>query len=1032
MKRKIGAILMLLMVLFLTSCVTKEKTPKINLSHQEITLKIGDKLDLKAGVTATGLKGEDVLDLLKIEHHIPVDDEGRVTTAGEYTVNYQLEIEEKVYQNSLKVVVEEEVIIDELKFINGNFDGTEPLAFTKSDFEGAESTLAVTKKDGTNMLCLDIKAVSWGTSAPRVEYQNMTLEEGKIYKIAFKAYAETPRAMRIQIGELLEADPYFKSAMESVFFFDLTNTLETYSFTFSPEGSISGADLTNLSFLLEFGKFDYRASEKTKIYFDDFTITTVDTLELDTTKPHLLFTEKDDSFFINEYFTNITSRYVAYTDERGETLEIKIDEEKSTMPPVNEDGRLTEAGTYKVVFYAVDKALNRGELVWDFVVEDAYPVTNGFNIIDFLSGDASMITEGVTQYGYVYAENSDTTFDYQDGVLTIKTTQSKTDNNWTATQIFARTVRQEGLDGANKFTLSFDITSNVEGYIQVNELPFKIIKGTTTIAIEGNIFNYNYKNLVIVLGVHRSLMSVEQNIGPCEVAISNLSFVNTHEVSEDVIAPVLKLNGNKTYFVGDEFNLLQTIQLIDFRSKADSKVEVDEAHSDVIPMSAGVLTEAGTYHVTFIATDGAGNKSSYEFSYVVKPTLENFNGFNVQEITFGEEGTLDDPSIVYLWHDGPVIVTSQVSDSNNFAFTTDQKTDSQPWYATQLFFKSLKVDKWGLYELSFDIVSNINGKITICNSPFEMNEGTTTYSQKIAIPAGNFQKITMQLGQANYGNIGPCSIEIKNLSLTLVDLPEGNYWEGYEMSVVNNETESIIDYQNTPNEWYTHNARTYIFNTTATFQALVIEFMGTIDHSYQFKFEGLNQAIFEATSVVATGERQRVIIDARNRTEAQRLTMYNLLVFVQTVGASGQITIYGYEFFENFNDVFTTDWFSFGGMSITDGDNGSTITYDNIPTNWWEANAQHLMDGEFSEDTISISFTFTGIEGHIYLFKVEGNGYAYEQEIVGTGSEQVFTISLASLGTNVAKLKLAVVFCKTSGANGTITIHQTVVNKKQA
>lgn len=1004
-------------------------TPKINITNEEINLYVGDKLELMHGVSATGKNGEDITEEIEVDHSISLDDMGCVTIPGIYDVIYSLTIdgtkyEEKVLVNVLKEETE--------NLINGNLETGEILPFIKSDFEGSDSTLSVAQQDSNHLLKLEIKALSWASAAPRIEYNDLVLNSDKIYQISFDAYADENRAMHVQIGELLDTAPWYKAAFDQTRYFDLTTTSQNYSWRFQPSQQVAGADLTNLSLLFEFGTLTGHESVATNIYLDNFVLEEVDQLDVDETAPKLSFKEEKEYFFLNDYFSNFISQYITYTDERGEALEILIDEELSIIPQVNDDSRLTTSGNYSIIFYAVDKAGNRGELEWNFEVKDAYPVTNGFNLIDFLSGTGNDIQEGITQYGYVYAANPATTFSYENGVLTINSYQSQTDDDWTATQIFARTVRQEGFkgEGAKKFTLSFDITSDVEGYIQVNDLPFKIKVGTTKIAIEGNIFNYNYKNLTIVLGVHRSLMSIEQNIGPCAISISNFSFVRTHEMEEDVIAPVIMLNGNKTYFVGDEFVLEDTVRISDFRGSNGATLVVDSANSDEIPVVDGRVTKAGTYNVTFIATDASGNESSYEFVYTIKEELPNSDGFSVEKVEFGEEGTLDDPSVVYLWHENLVNVTSEVLDRNNFKFTTDQTSDGTlPWYATQLFFKSLPVDTWGLYELTFDIFSNVAGNITVLNEGMEIGAGTTRITKKVAIQAGNFQKITMQLGRNGYGTIGECEIEIRNLSLLLVDLPEGSYWEGYDMNVVNNETESVVTYENIPTEWSRYNARTYIFDTTATFQALVVEFIGTAGHRYQFKFEGVNQAIFNATSITATGELQKVIIDTRNRTEAQRLSMFNLLVFVETVDASGSMTIKGYTLYENFADVFETNWYSLGGMDITDNEGTSSITYNNIPANWWEANAQHIMANEFTEKSISVTFTFVGEKDQTYLFKLEGRGYAKENAVVATGEEQEFTIDISSLGTNASKLNLAVVFCQTVGASGTISISQVTVNE---
>jgi len=1011
------------------SVTVNNYTPLITVLHKSINLYVGDELTLMEGVSATGLINEDVTNQVTVSHSIPVDDDGKVTTAGSYTVTYQLTISDLNYQDTATFIVEDNRV--PVSITNGDFESGTMLPFVKSDFEGANSSTSIVEMSGNHLLKLDITAVSWGSASPRIEYSGLELDSSKIYQISFDAYADAERAMHVQVGELLTASPWYHAAFAQTRYFDLTTESQTYTWRFQPTSTLSGADLSNLSLLFEFGTIENRTSVATNVYLDNFVIEEVNELEVDTTAPVLVFKEDKEYFYLNDYFLNLTTKYIAVIDERGESLELFIDEALSNIPAINDESRLTVSGFYHILFYAIDSSGNKGTLAWDFEVKDAYPVTNGFNLIDFLSGTASDITEGNTHNGYVYAVNPESTYEYAEGTLTIVTAQSQLNDPWTATQVFIRTVRQEGFsgEGAKKFTLSFDFTSNVEGYIQVNGLPFKVEIGSTHIAIEGNIFNYNYKDVTIVLGVHRSLMSPEQNIGPSEVSISNLSFVMTQDIVLDTIPPVIMLNSTKTYFVGDDFNLLSTVKLSDFRGSTGATLVVDEANSDIIPVSEGKVTTAGIYHVTFIATDASGNTSNYEFEYVVKDVLVNSDGFSIEQITFGEEGLIDDPSIVFLWHDSAVNVTSEVIDRNNFRFTSDQALGTDvPWYSTQLFFKSLVVDTWGLYELSFDIVSDVAGHITVMNEGIEIQAGTNTIYKKVAIQAGGYQKITMQLGRNTYGTLGPCEIEIRNLSLALFDIPEGNYWEGYGMTVTNNTDNSVISYSNIPESWSIVNARTYIFDATSTYQAVAIEFIGTAGHRYQFKFEGISTSIYNASSIEATGETQRIIIDTRNRTEEQRLSMFNLLMFVESVGVSGTITINSYTFYEDFTDAFGTIWLGMG-MNVVDVDEISHVTYSNTPSNWWNANAQLPMNEMFTENSESVSFTFTGVEGHVYLFKVEGGGYSKEAAITATGLEQVFTLDISSIGTNVSKLNLAIMFCQSVGASGTIILGNVAVNE---
>ena len=105
--------------------------------------------------------------------------------------------------------------------VNGDFENCGVAPFINSDFEGGASTLEV----DNGKLKLDVTAVSWGQASPRLEYNNLSLEDKKIYKLSFDAYVENERSIHMQVGELLAADPWYKSATNDNYFINLANSL---------------------------------------------------------------------------------------------------------------------------------------------------------------------------------------------------------------------------------------------------------------------------------------------------------------------------------------------------------------------------------------------------------------------------------------------------------------------------------------------------------------------------------------------------------------------------------------------------------------------------------------------------------------------------------------------------------------------------------------------------------------------------------------------------------------------------------------
>jgi len=109
-------------------------------------------------------------------------------------------------------------------------------------------------------------------------------------------------------------------------------------------------------------------------------------------------------------------------------------------------------------------------------------------------------------------------------------------------------------------------------------------------------------------------------------------------------------------------------------------------------------------------------------------------------------------------------------------------------------------------------------------------------------------------------------------------------------------------------------------------------------------------------------------------------------------------------------------------MTVEETDNDVTITYPATPANWWENNAQ-LAIVNFDGIREEIQFTFTGVVGHEYVFKIEGGGQNREGSVVATGVEQVFVLDLSTLTEEQRDaLNLLIVFVKTEAAAGTFVL----------
>lgn len=901
---------------------------------------------------------------------------------------------------------------------NGNFGTGSVNPFTKSDFEGATSTMEVVSKGEEKELKLAIQAVSWGQASPRIEYNSLALTNQKIYLLTFDAYAETARTMHAQVGEILAADPWFHAATSDTMYFDLTTNKTTYQWSFVADSSVGSADLSKLSLLMEFGKMTNGApSDATNVYLDNISLKETSALVPDTIAP-IITVQGKDYLYVEDDFKPLD--YATVRDNSSKETKLVVDEAASVLPTVDTNGKITAApGQYKVGYKATDAAGNIATAVWNFEVKAKNVVTNNFNLASFKKGDsANDLVEGDPSIGVVYSANAGTTFEFNEGKLTINSVQDQAKDEWTATQVFARSIR---VDKGGNYTLSFDIESSVAGYIQVasnwvDPIGFEVKVGTNHIALEKNAWANNYADLTIVFGTHVSIQQPQQNIGAFTATISNFSFVLSG--TDDTIAPVIKLNEVKTYFVGDAFDPLNTVNISDYRDSAP-KLEIVADQSNLPPTVNGVLTTGGTYYIVFKGTDAAGNVRLFKAYYLVKALPAGTNGFAIQSLVYGEEWQLNDPTEGFLWHADGVKTTSTVVGDTDFKFTSDQAKTAD-WYATQLFFKSLKVTTFALYEISYTINSDVAGTIKLDGAAFTLNVGDNVYKKDMPLTVGSSYQASIQFGKEDMGTIGACSIEVKDLSLKA--LPTSTTWSGADMTVEASGTDTVITYSNIGSNFWEKNARIYDFSDKTNMEALAIDFTGVKGQSYQFKIEGMTSSVYSNITVAGTGEKQRAVISLTNMTLDQKAQLCNILMFVETVGASGSATIHDYKLFEHIGDAYDTKWRP-AGVTVVEDTTSSKITFSNVPDSWWGENAQYGIEaGKLTNASTKIIFDFKGDAGTTFLFKVEGWG-STEDSTVATGERQTFELSLDQIDpAHVADLNLLIVFCKTVGYSGTLEI----------
>jgi len=203
---------------------------------EDVTVYKDSDFDALDGVTATDNVDGDVTSDIVVAGTVDI------TTTGTYFLRYSVEDaagnkrEETRY---VTVEIDPSLIGDEM-VPNGDFELGWTIWSTTTGLEGGNANYSVV--DGE--LVVEVTSVSGGLWEPRLENIGIEFENGKTYEVSFDARAEEPRAIHLQVGEILPAAPWFanfKPGQTEIF--DLSTEMETYSFKFtmSLETNANGA-----------------------------------------------------------------------------------------------------------------------------------------------------------------------------------------------------------------------------------------------------------------------------------------------------------------------------------------------------------------------------------------------------------------------------------------------------------------------------------------------------------------------------------------------------------------------------------------------------------------------------------------------------------------------------------------------------------------------------------------------------------------------------------------------------------------------
>ena len=280
MKKLLVAFSILAASITLMACAggTPDTTPPVLSGVEDVTIFVGGTFNPLTGVSAIDDVDGDISADIRVSGTFNVD------AQGTYFLRYVSEDAAGNRSEStryLNVIIDPALLGDAL-VPNGDFSLGWAVWSATTGIEGGNA--AYTVENG--QLKVAISSVAGGMWEPRLENNGIPFEQGQIYQISFDARADAPRAIHVQVGELLPAAPYFTNFKPTTpVIVDLTTEMKTFTFSFRMELE----DNNNGSVLFEMGTVPGTvgtANLITNVYLDNVVMTKVDTL-VDTIAPVL-------------------------------------------------------------------------------------------------------------------------------------------------------------------------------------------------------------------------------------------------------------------------------------------------------------------------------------------------------------------------------------------------------------------------------------------------------------------------------------------------------------------------------------------------------------------------------------------------------------------------------------------------------------------------------------------------------------------------------------------------------------------------
>ncbi|QLY39533.1 DUF5011 domain-containing protein [Hujiaoplasma nucleasis] len=1058
-----------------------DTTPPVISGVSNVEIFLNTEFDPLEGVTAIDNVDGDITDQIQVLSTGLLEN-GMIDTSktGTIFVKYRVEdsagliTEKTIY---ITIVIDPSTIGDD--FIqNGDFSlgaGIWSVALN----EGGDGEFTVVEEGDNLVGAVIIRAAGWSPPFPRLDSNVAEFENGVTYEVVFKAKADLPRPIKVQVGQLLPSAPWFvdyKPLQTEIF--DLTTEWQTFSFKFTMGQDAEIGALLEGQLLFEHGGTIEgevavpAANYATTVYYDDVTIE-VTTADPDETAPVL--TGVKDS-----------------TIEKGSTFDplagvsaLDVVDGVITLTEANyiSDVDTSVAGTYTVTYTVSDAAGNEVtatrtitvvELIFNpstEVVDGTFTTTTEIIAeVQDENNNYADITDPEIWYHYVADwDGAAASASIVDGAAQFNITASG-NNTWGVM------LKQRGiaLVQGETYKVSFTASSNVDRDIMVTlgaiyTETFNLTSTPTTFSF---MFTYEGANTIdakleFLLGKTTNFAASLVTIDDVELSVlqqndlvvnDNFNNIGWSTWAQDWGAvggiDIQVINGELVADVTSVSEAFWSVQLfqegivlvpgteytITFDAKAsvarDMNLVLIDANAVEFRQVFNLTTDMETYTFTF-TYDGTATSGKIDFelgniSEASVPAVVTFDNITMSDGTDPVTVVNGDFEQVIGWstwaQDWGAVGTVDISVVNG-QLLVDVAAISEAFWSIQLFQEGIELVEGASYTIIFNasasVARDMNAVLIDANNVefrqvFNLTTEMATYAYTFTYNgAATLGKLDFELGNISEASV-PAVITFENINMfrnynVVAEDPEDpeepvedvlESWTAYgDYSLVN-----VLTYGAVPEAWWNSNLQGAFAGFDPTNTTFDITFIGEAGQTYLFKVEGGGQDAEQL--ITADGNQQTVSIDLSAMTEEQRAGLNLMVIFAQTLNATGTLKIMPITDLE-------VEWIAYGDMSLA-----YEVTYGAVATEWWNSNFQGVISN-FDEAATSIEFTFIGELDQVYLIKIENTTTKafYEIPVTATGVEQVVTLDLSGLAeADRAGLDLFIIFAQTVGETGTFSV----------